>query len=110
MSAALSATGTGREILLQGFNWESASKGGWYRHVTDLADELGRMGFTVIWLPPPTDSVSAEGYMPRDLYDLNSKYGAVEELREAVAALHKAGIKACSAAGGRAAGRRKSRC
>lgn len=52
------------------------------------------MGFTVIWLPPPTDSVSAEGYMPRDLYDLNSKYGSVEELRMAVGALHAAGLKA----------------
>lgn len=51
------------------------------------------MGFTVIWLPPPTDSVSAEGYMPRDLYDLNSKYGSLDELREAVKALHAAGLK-----------------
>ena len=61
--------------------------------MTAKAGELAAMGFTTVWLPPPTDSVSAEGYMPRDLYDLNSKYGSVEELRGAVEALHGVGIK-----------------
>jgi glycosidase len=90
-----SGTGSGREVLLQGFNWESARRqgGSWYSVLRERAPELAAAGFTVIWLPPPTDSVSAEGYMPRDLYDLNSKYGGVEDLRIAVAALHDAGLK-----------------
>ena len=90
-----SATGDGREILIQGFNWESArhKPGPWYRRVTELAPRLAECGFTVIWLPPPTHSVSDEGYMPGDLYDLNSKYGSVEDLRECVATLHSHGIK-----------------
>ena len=88
-------TGDGREILIQGFNWESArhKPGPWYRRVTELAPRLAECGFTVIWLPPPTHSVSDEGYMPGDLYDLNSKYGSVEDLRECVATLHSHGIK-----------------
>ena len=87
-------TGNGRELLIQGFNWESARKGGtWYQTVTDLAPRLKALGFTTIWLPPPTDSVSEEGYMPQDLYNLNSKYGTMEDLRACVAALHACGIK-----------------
>lgn len=46
--------------------------------------ELQRLGFSLMWLPPFTDSVSPEGYMPRDLYDLNSKYGSMEELKELI--------------------------
>jgi len=57
-----SGTGSGREVLLQGFNWESARKGGWYRTLTAKAGELHECGITVVWMPPPTDSVSAEGY------------------------------------------------
>lgn len=45
-------------------------------------------------LPPPTDSVSPEGYLPRDLYDLdNSKYGNLSELRDTIAAFHENGVK-----------------
>ena len=33
-------------------------------------------GITSVWLPPPSDSVSPQGYLPRDLYDLNSAYGS----------------------------------
>jgi glycosidase len=37
-------------------------------------EEISSLGFTVVWLPPPTESVSPEGYMPKDLYNLNSRY------------------------------------
>lgn len=47
----------------------------------DQADEIADMGITCIWLPPPTDSVSPQGYMPGDLYNLNSKYGSQEDLK-----------------------------
>ena len=65
---------------MQGFNWESW-KGGWYKKLTGEADWLAGFGITTIWLPPPTASVSAQGYMPTDLYNLNSSYGSQEELR-----------------------------
>ncbi|PQQ08678.1 alpha-amylase 3 chloroplastic [Prunus yedoensis var. nudiflora] len=40
-----------------------------------------------------TDSVSPEGYMPKDLYNLNSRYGNIDELKETVRTFHKVGIK-----------------
>lgn len=69
-----SGTGTGFEILCQGFNWESHKSSKWYLELKSKAEELSLLGFTVIWLPPPTESVSPEGYMPKDLYNLNSRY------------------------------------
>lgn len=71
----ISGTGTGFEILCQGFNWESHKSGRWYIELKNKAEELSMLGFTVVWLPPPTESVSPEGYMPTDLYNLNSRYG-----------------------------------
>lgn len=69
-----SGTGSGFEILCQGFNWESHKSGRWYMELKEKAAELSSLGFTVLWLPPPTESVSPEGYMPKDLYNLNSRY------------------------------------
>ncbi|KAG5604180.1 hypothetical protein H5410_025672 [Solanum commersonii] len=88
-----SGTGTGFEILCQGFNWESHKSGRWYKELHEKAAELSSLGFSVIWLPPPTDSVSPEGYMPRDLYNLNSRYGSFDELKVTVKKFHEVGIK-----------------
>jgi hypothetical protein len=71
---ACSGTGSGFEILCQGFNWESHKSGKWYVELGTKAKELASLGFTIVWSPPPTDSVSPEGYMPRDLYNLNCRY------------------------------------
>ena len=55
---------------------------------------LADAGFTAIWLPPPSDAVSAQGYLPRDYYNLNSKYGTEAQLRELLAVMHENGLKA----------------
>jgi hypothetical protein len=57
--------GDGYEIFLQGFNWESHKGGGFWRHVKAQAEAWAEMGFTAVWLPPPSDSVSPQGYLPR---------------------------------------------
>ncbi|XP_072993431.1 alpha-amylase 3, chloroplastic [Typha latifolia] len=88
-----SGTGSGHEIVCQGFNWESHKSGRWYLELGAKAKELASLGFTILWLPPPTESVSPEGYMPKDLYNLNSRYGSMEELRELVKKFHEVGIK-----------------
>ncbi|KAI4328387.1 hypothetical protein L6164_020744 [Bauhinia variegata] len=88
-----SGTGTGFEILLQGFNWESHKSGRWYMELKEKASKLASLGFTVIWLPPPTESVSPEGYMPKDLYNLNSRYGNIDELKDVVKSFHEVGIR-----------------
>jgi alpha-amylase len=77
----------------QGFNWESC-KEPWYKKLAEQARELAELGFTAIWLPPHTDSVSSQGYLPRDLYCFDSKYGSEAELRGLLAVLHELGIKA----------------
>ncbi|KAI5006243.1 hypothetical protein ZWY2020_033486 [Hordeum vulgare] len=55
---ACSGTGSGFEILCQGFNWESHKSGKWYVELGTKAKELSSLGFTIVWSPPPTDSVS----------------------------------------------------
>lgn len=87
------AAGSGREVILQVFNWESHRES-WYRKLEAQADEIAEAGFTAVWLPPPSDSVSAQGYLPRDLYKLDSAYGSEGELRSLVRALHDRGLKA----------------
>ncbi|CAM0882401.1 unnamed protein product [Alopecurus aequalis] len=90
---ACSGTGSGFEILCQGFNWESHKSGKWYVELAGKAKDLSSLGFTIVWSPPPTDSVSPEGYMPRDLYNLNSRYGTMEELKQLVNICHENGVK-----------------
>ena len=87
------AAGSGREIILQGFNWES-HRDKWYARLEAQLDEIAEAGFTAVWLPPPSDSVSAQGYLPRDLYKLDSSYGSEAELRSLVRAMHDRGLKA----------------
>lgn len=88
-----SGTGSGFEILCQGFNWESHKSGKWYMELKDKAEELSSLGFTVVWLPPPTESVSPEGYMPKDLYNLNSRYGNIDQLKILVKRFHEVGLR-----------------
>ncbi|XP_027187610.1 uncharacterized protein [Cicer arietinum] len=80
-------TGTGREIVFQGFNWESWRRS-WYTELASKTADLSKCGVTAVWLPPPTESVSAQGYMPSDLYNLNSSYGSVEELKYCIEEMH----------------------
>ena len=46
-----------------------------------------------MWLPPPSDSVSQQGYLPRDLYNLNSCYGSEGDLRDCISVLHENNLK-----------------
>lgn len=77
---------------LQAFNWLS-HQGDYYGHICEMAPTFKRMGFTYVWLPPPTASVSPEGYMPTDYFNLSSRYGDEAGLRRAVAALKAEDIK-----------------
>jgi len=84
-------------VLLQGFNWEShvAGKGNWYGIVKANAQKLAEVGITDIWLPPPSQSVAPQGYLPSRLFDLDgSKYGNEASLTDLVETLHDAGIRA----------------
>lgn len=86
--------GDGFDVLLQGFHWDAhagatlaGQKRSWYRIVEDNAPTIRRAGFSYVWLPPPSDSLAPEGYLPRRWHCLDSAYGSEGELRAALAAL-----------------------
>ncbi|WVZ92520.1 hypothetical protein U9M48_038577 [Paspalum notatum var. saurae] len=83
------------QVLFQAFNWESCKKqGGWYNSLKGQVDDIAKAGVTHVWLPPPSHSVSPQGYMPGRLYDLDaSRYGTAAELKSLVAAFHGRGIQ-----------------
>ncbi|KAL3340465.1 hypothetical protein AABB24_028881 [Solanum stoloniferum] len=83
-------------VLFQGFNWESSNKqGGWYNSLINLVPDLANAGITHVWLPPPSNSVSPQGYMPQRLYELDSsKFGNGQQLKDLIKALNGHGIKA----------------
>ena len=71
---------TGREVMLQGFHWES-HKSEWYDIVSARVEQIRDAGFTQVWLPPSADSLAPQGYLPRNLYNLDSHYGSAEKLK-----------------------------
>ena len=50
------------------------------------------LGVTQVWLPPPSQSVSRQGYLPGQLYDLNTPYGSKEELTSLLKQFVEAGM------------------
>mmetsp|Transcript_115692 Transcript_115692/g.258563 ORF Transcript_115692/g.258563 Transcript_115692/m.258563 type:complete len:675 (-) Transcript_115692:100-2124(-) len=82
--------------LLQGFNWESWRGGGgnWYGVVGSKVDMLAEMGVTDIWLPPVSQSVAPQGYLPSQLFNLDgSQYGSQEQLEALLEQMHAAGLR-----------------
>jgi alpha-amylase len=80
-------------IMLQAFNWNSCySKDGWYNVLLSKVSQLRDAGIDMCWLPPPSDCVDDRGYLPREWYKLDSKYGSDAELRALIKALHESGI------------------
>jgi len=97
----LFASNPGKEILMQGFGWNSTNSGTpgkWYKLVGERANDLSDLGITMIWLPPVSRSVSPQGYLPGDYYDVGSRdaptfYGDYDQLVNCLGKLKNAGIK-----------------
>lgn len=79
-------------VMLQGFTWESASETNktgsydWYATVEDNASKI-KNNFSFIWCPPPSQSLDTQGYLPRELNDLNSNYGTEAQLKSMITSL-----------------------
>lgn len=82
-----------KAILMQGFHWNS-HKNNHYVDLKNKATNIKNLGITHVWFPPPSDAGSAEGYLPRQLNNLNSNYGSTSQLRDAISALNSKGVKA----------------
>lgn len=88
------------QILFQAFTWDAevnGKKGVWYKHIQSKAKELRKAGISHVWFPPMSRSVSSQGYMPGDYYDLGSAddktlYGSKNELKAAIGQLASYGI------------------
>ncbi|KAJ7545512.1 hypothetical protein O6H91_09G123200 [Diphasiastrum complanatum] len=74
------------------FNWESHKKG-WWCVLEAKVPELALFGFSSIWLPPVTESLAPQGYLPRNLYCLDSAYGSERELRGLLKKLKEHGLR-----------------
>ena len=87
-------------VIIQGFGWNSQARGvpsRWYRLLEQRAESLHKLGVDMIWLPPVSRSVSPQGYLPGDYYDVGTKesptfYGDYDQLVGALTALKSAGI------------------
>src|SRR5262245_34587535 len=73
--------GDGRDLLLQGFHWASHAgahdhhgRRSWYRILQENAATIKAAGFTWIWMPPSSDSLAPQGYIPRRWYSLDTPY------------------------------------
>ncbi len=92
----------GSEVMLQGFGWNSTNNGvpgKWYQLIGDRAKDIADLGCTMVWFPPVSRSVSPQGYLPGDYYDVGHNgsptfYGTQEQLTRALSALKAAGVKA----------------
>ena len=83
-------------VLLQGFYWEASHDrtGDWYNYVAGLAPEMSSAGIDMIWLPPPSNAGSLEGYLPRELNNFSNNYGNLAEHQNVLNVLHNNGIEA----------------
>jgi len=82
-------------VLLQGFYWDAhdARPEGWYNYVNSLAPGMATAGIDMIWLPPPSNAGSDEGYLPRELNNLSNAYGTEADHRALLQNLNNLGIE-----------------
>uniref|UniRef100_A0A453BWM6 1,4-alpha-D-glucan glucanohydrolase n=1 Tax=Aegilops tauschii subsp. strangulata TaxID=200361 RepID=A0A453BWM6_AEGTS len=79
--------------LAMAFNWES-HKHNWWSNLEGRVADIAKSGFTSVWLPPPTQSLSPEGYLPQNLYSLDSCYGSLQQLNSLIQNMNDHNIRA----------------
>src|SRR3954452_21287650 len=88
LASAGTLDGNSSDVMLQGFHWYSYQTYPWWGVIKNNAAAIKSAGFTMVWLPPPSDAASNEGYLPRRLELLDSKYGTRTDLVNALSALN----------------------
>ena len=77
-------------VLLQGFNWNSWRHNNktHYRFLQFKSRSIKEAGIDGVWFPPPVKSLSPQGYMPIDMYTLDSQYGSLQDLQQCIETFH----------------------
>jgi len=95
----LPAQAQDEDILFQAFDWNvhiQPAGQSWYDVLDANKQAIKDAGIDVIWMPPPSNSAAPQGYLPRELYDLNSAYGSQQELVDLIGNYHALDMKVIS--------------
>ncbi len=79
------------DVMFQAFDWNVQQQPAgqtWYGVLDQVKQEIADAGIDLIWMPPPSNSAAPQGYLPRELYDLNSAYGSQQQLINLIASFH----------------------
>lgn len=81
------------EIFVRSFNDSNFDGIGDLNGVTAKLDYLKDLGYTGIWLMPINPSPSYHKYDVSNYYEIDSKYGTIDDLKDLINECHKRGIK-----------------
>ncbi len=87
------------DVMFQAFDWNVQNQPAgqtWYNVVSQNRNAINDAGIDLIWMPPPSNSAAPQGYLPRELYDVNSSYGTENQLKTLINQYHALGIKVIS--------------
>lgn len=87
------------DVLFQAFDWNVQNQPAgqtWYDVVLQNKNSIKDAGIDLIWMPPPSNSASPQGYLPRELNNLNSAYGTKSQLKSLIDQYHSLNIKVIS--------------
>ncbi|MGB3467943.1 MAG: starch-binding protein [Cyclobacteriaceae bacterium] len=87
------------DVMFQAFDWNVQNQPAgqtWYDVLDANKQTIKDAGIDLIWMPPPSNSAAPQGYLPRELYDLNSAYGSQQDLIDLIASFHSLDMKVIS--------------
>ena len=92
-SAAFKKLGVGYQIFVASFRDSNGDGYGDIRGIIDSLDYLEDLGVECLWLTPIQKSDSYHGYDISDYYDVDKRYGTIDDYRELIYRAHKKGMK-----------------
>jgi len=87
------------DVMFQAFDWnvhQQPTGQNWYDVLDQVKEQISDAGIDLIWMPPPSNSAAPQGYLPRELYDLNSAYGSQQQLIDLIASFHSLDMRVIS--------------
>ncbi len=88
-----SSLGVGYQIFVASFRDSDGDGLGDIRGIINSLDYLEDLGVEVLWLTPIQESESYHGYDVTDFYNVDSKFGTLEDYRELIYKAHQKGMK-----------------